>query len=340
MRTYELNRSFAHYGPLSGAGGIASVVRSIQQIDNRRAHGAVVTATGRHWKDAFEFFKVPCGWLRSRKKTVSQVHVFHLSQGGSFLREGLLLFLGRLLGLHVVCFIHGSSYPKFAAQHSLTVSTCLRMARTVWVLTDEAYVCTRDLGIPASRIAKAVNVVHPPKHVRPVAERKEVVVFAGEVSQRKGVDLLIAAWPLVHRPDAELIIYGPPTQESPVVLPSRCTYGGAVPTARVVEALSTARVAVLPSRAEAQPMFILEAMAAGCPVIGTAVGGVPDLLKHGRGRITSLNPSDIANAITELLADAVQAQAYADAARLFVEKNHSASALRRMLAEMEAVGLP
>jgi glycosyltransferase involved in cell wall biosynthesis len=56
-------------------------------------------------------------------------------------------------------------------------------------------------------------------------------------------------------------------------------------------------VLVLPSISEAQPLVVLEAMAAGTPVVATAVGGVPELLE-GRGAL--VRPGDAAG-----LADAV-----------------------------------
>jgi len=71
----------------------------------------------------------------------------------------------------------------------------------------------------------------------------------------------------------------------------------------IPELLGAADVFVLSSKYEGHPLCVMEAMAAGLPVIATAVGGLPELVEEGRSGIL-VPPADAAalgNAMTELL---------------------------------------
>jgi glycosyltransferase involved in cell wall biosynthesis len=95
--------------------------------------------------------------------------------------------------------------------------------------------------------------------------------------------VLLDAWPRVVSavPGARLLLLGPRYD----VVPERAAPGltgveplGAQPQAVVERTLARARVAVLPSRNEHVPAFLVEAMAAGCGVVATPVGRVPELV--------------------------------------------------------------
>jgi glycosyltransferase involved in cell wall biosynthesis len=89
----------------------------------------------------------------------------------------------------------------------------------------------------------------------------------------------------VERPPAGIVIEGPR------------------PRAFVRRALEEANVAVLPSRAEALPMFVLEAMAAGVPVVATPVGAVADAIA-GAGVVVPVGDDRaLVQAISDLLGD-------------------------------------
>jgi glycosyltransferase involved in cell wall biosynthesis len=73
-------------------------------------------------------------------------------------------------------------------------------------------------------------------------------------------------------------------------------------------------VLVISSVNEGTPVTVIEALAAGCPVVATAVGGVPDLLDHGKlGKLVNdQEPTSLAKAIIEVVAkppDGAEAQA-------------------------------
>ena len=77
--------------------------------------------------------------------------------------------------------------------------------------------------------------------------------------------------------------------------------------ADVMEVLDAVDVLVHPSRADAFPTTLLEAMAAGVPVVATAVGGIPEIVESGvTGSLVEPppRPEPVAEALTPLLESA------------------------------------
>lgn len=156
------------------------------------------------------------------------------------------------------------------------------------------------------------------------------MLFASEVGHRKGVDVLLAAWRRVREavPTARLTLMGPLADPELVAhLPEGAVYVGSVSRKAVRDELARAAVAVLPSRAEAMPMFVLEAMAAGVPVVATPVGALPDVI-GAAGRLVAVDdPDGLAEAVVHFLAEPAAAQAAALAARETVARRFSADAV-------------
>src|SRR5690606_38443604 len=140
----------------------------------------------------------------------------------------------------------------------------------------------------------------------------------------KGHDVLLDAWPRVvaENPGAELIIVGDGDRRSDLEkqaaaagVAGSVSFPGQQSPEEVRRLLSKARLFALPSRSEALPLALLEAMACGLPVVATAVGGIPDLLRAPGGASTDSagdragaivppqDPAALAAEITSLLQD-------------------------------------
>ncbi|HVH56446.1 MAG TPA: glycosyltransferase [Vicinamibacterales bacterium] len=100
----------------------------------------------------------------------------------------------------------------------------------------------------------------------------------------------------------------------------------------VPELLAGADAFVLPSRSEAFPNGVIEAMAAGLPVIASAVGGILDLVEPGRtgALVPPADAEALASAIRSLHADPARAQAIGAAARCEVLARYSFDRMLRM----------
>jgi glycosyltransferase involved in cell wall biosynthesis len=155
---------------------------------------------------------------------------------------------------------------------------------------------------------------------------RPVALFAGALEDVKGVDVLLAAWPavLAAMPDARLVIAGDGTRRAHLEAMARsCDEGRSVRFAghlaprQLLTEIDGARVLVLPSRSEGLGRVVLEAQLRARPVVGTAVGGIPELVAHSQTGLL-VPPDDaeaLAAALAELLAPASQAAVLGAAGR-------------------------
>lgn len=107
-------------------------------------------------------------------------------------------------------------------------------------------------------------------------------LFAGTVSARKGVPVLLEAWAAANLPDAELWIAGHIERRLRPLIPELrgLRLLGHVPRAQMPDLYAQADVFVLPSVFEGFGLVLLEAVAAGLPVITTPHTGGADFLPH------------------------------------------------------------
>ncbi|HEY1834200.1 MAG TPA: glycosyltransferase family 4 protein [Solirubrobacteraceae bacterium] len=228
------------------------------------------------------------------------VHV-HLSERGSFVREGALLALARRRGLPTVATIHGAVFSSFARRHRRLAGAVLACARRVTCLDEEVLALVGELapGTPCEIVPNPVSVSQ--HGIAPATE--ELVLFAGEIGLRKGVDVLVRAWALVARarPDARCLLVGPLADFVPPTC-ERLELGGSVQPGAVRELIARARVVVLPARAEGMPMVLTEAMSVGRPFVSTPVGGIPALAEHGGLLVPVGDHEQLAERLIELLA--------------------------------------
>jgi glycosyltransferase involved in cell wall biosynthesis len=162
-------------------------------------------------------------------------------------------------------------------------------------------------------IPNGVDFVHLYKipQVRKFVNR---VVTVARLSHEKGLTFLIEAMKIVRRtiPDAELVIVGGGALEAELKaftaglsLQDYVHFLGAKPNVEAMTEVAQSAVFVLPSLGEGLGIVLLEAQALGVPVIGTSVGGIPDVIEQEKTGLL-VPPSDaksIADAIVRILSD-------------------------------------
>ena len=167
------------------------------------------------------------------------------------------------------------------------------------------------------------------------------ILCVGRLAPPKRPDTILDALALVRRelPEAELHVVGDgPLRAQVEARTAALGLGDAVrllgTSTDVPGLLRGAACLALASDYEGLPLAVLEAMAAGVPVVASAVGGVPELVADGRtGLLVQPGSADgLAAALGELLRDPARARALGDAGRELARERYSRE---RMAAEHE-----
>ena len=154
-----------------------------------------------------------------------------------------------------------------------------------------------------------------------------VVAFVGRLSREKAPEVLLRA---MQGTGMQLLVAGEgplrPALEAEAD-PSQARFLGFVPDVGPV--LAAADVLALPSRTEGLPMAVLEAMAAGVPVVASAVGSLPEVLGDGAGVLVPAGDAGALRQALESLSAPEAREALAVVARQRVESLYGAAAMAR-----------
>ncbi|WP_170985124.1 glycosyltransferase family 4 protein [Roseomonas sp. AR75] len=186
----------------------------------------------------------------------------------------------------------------------------MRCARRVFHLTRLDYepFLAEYPKVPRERLAVLPNGVDPARALTRSerAPNEAVFLFVGRVDEhRKGFDLLRAAFARLRRPGWRLDVVGRVSDATKASLEEE--FGDAIRVLGLVDeatleaAYAGSDVFVMPSRYEGFGMPFVEAMRYGVPVIGTAIGGVPEVVPDDTGILIPLEDVDALVAAMERL---------------------------------------
>ncbi|MEO7742488.1 MAG: glycosyltransferase family 4 protein [Usitatibacter sp.] len=331
-------------------GGVAAVLETYREAGLFERWPVDYVATHRDGTKVEKFLKAidgVCVFLALLCRIPRAVLHVHCASRASFWRKSFFMAVALAARSPVILHLHGGGFATFYAEECGPVRRAivrffLDRAAVIVVVSDRWAAWMK-------RVSSNPRVVTIPNSVRlpaPAAAKREpaLVVFAGRCSESKGIyDLLQAALALRREiPELRIECAGDGDLEeversiASLGLADRVRVHGWVGARRRDELLARAGIFVLPSHAEGLPMGVLEAMAAGCPVIASAVGGLPDLIEPGVNGLL-IPAGDIralAAALRRLIEDPAFARRLGSAARATIAARFTTE---RMLERLEQV---
>lgn len=239
-----------------------------------------------------------------------------LAPAVTVVRAGLLALAGRLRGCAVIVHAHGGNIETWLA------SRRARLVLRVAMLPADAVVACWAAGRTAlagalrpERVFLVHNGVDPDRFTEAAGDHDPPrVLYVGLLTPRKGaVDLVEASQMLkAEGLEHELMLLGGtpdegPAAAAPVVDAAEGTAVllGTRPPEEMPAAYRQAEIFCLPSWWEAMPLSVLEAMAAGLPVVATGVGDVEHIVDDGVTGfvVPTRSPAELASALRKLLTD-------------------------------------
>ncbi len=317
-------------GPSTGSGQAGPLIEKLQDAGIRTV---LLPALGRDpnpWVDARAFVALIRTFSRERPD------VIHLSSSKAGGIGAIAAFIYKLTArawrTRVIFTVHGWAFNEdrpWRQRASIFLASWLSILfqDRVIVITTADYRSGRRF-VPKKKLALIFHGIESIDFLgrisareffsqrigEPLDERTILIVSNAELTKNKGLTYLVSAMRLLReaRPElnAKLILMSNGEdrgrirrQIAEAGLARHVFLAGFVPDAK--RYLKAFDLFVLPSVKEGLPYAIMEAMAAGLPIVATRVGGLPDLIRDGESGllVAPKNPAELAEAIGRLLQD-------------------------------------
>lgn len=261
--------------------------------------------------------------LRSKKYDV--IHINPSLNKFALLRDAIFLITARLMGNgSILVFFHGwdlrmAETVKAHAAFRYLFKRLIGTATKLVVLASHFKTELVEMGVEPGRIEVLTTMfdgsIFDAKETETRLRKTRRVLFLSRLVKEKGIYELLEAFKSVKRivPDAELLLAGDGEEKNGI---ERWVGGNGMEGAVMLlgyvrgkekgRVMTDADVFVLPTRhGEGCPVAILEAMAAGLPIITTKAGGIPDVVVTGKNGIVldEDTPDAIARAMADVLMD-------------------------------------
>lgn len=295
-----------------------------------------VVDTSKHklrWAVASPSWSMPLYFMRDfwrLIRTLARVRpdaaLIHASSSLSFLRDWVFMVAARVAGAKVICHYHGAAHARFPSCTTRSGRAIGRLlmkaAQRVIVLgpsfqraMGEAWKRNDLVWVP--NMADVALFRDPSAHTPApwLAPGERAVLFVGRLSAPKGLYDLFDAIPRVieRHPEARFVLVGVAENDARegVIraeaarrgIAPRVTFLGSLEGRDKAAAFVTSQMIVVPSWTEGFPLVIPEAMAAGLPIVASAVGAIPDFVEDGKDGflVAPRNPPQLAERICRLL---------------------------------------
>ncbi|PZX09857.1 glycosyltransferase involved in cell wall biosynthesis [Celeribacter halophilus] len=279
-------------------------------IPTRWAEGKILS----HVSTLYSLWKF-LGAIFSEKAEIVHLHV---APKGSTWRKFLFAQIASLFGKPYIIHLHGAGYDEYFANQPRFARNLIqkfyRKAAAVIVLGTgwRAWAGSdQGLGLEPERVYIIDNGV-PDPGLRSTHENSVPrIVFVGFVGHRKGVDTLLDAlkavppdipWTCAVCGNGEVEKYENLAREKKLSL-EQVEFTDWQSEEQVRTQMAASDIHVLPSRAENQPVAILEAMAIGLPSVSSSVGDIPNQIVDGETGyvVPPDDPDALASALEKLL---------------------------------------
>lgn len=336
--------SILHVLAPADVGGLETVVRALASGHTARGHTVTIaaimdTATNPFVEEArasgldVRVIHSPARSIRPERAGVRAVLAsshFNILHSHGYRSDILDIGVARSMHVPSVSTLHGfSATDRKARTYEWLQLRGVRRASAIVAVSSNVAQRLAQSGAPARSIHLIRNAATPPTQQLDRSEARVrlglgdgfQIGWIGRLSAEKGPDVMLESMSHLSDVPVTLSFVGDGPDRRALAeraansgVDSRILFHGRV--ADAAQLLRAFDVIAVSSRTEGTPMVVLEAMAAGVPIVATSVGGIPDMLSaHEALLVESENPDALAAAIRISLGDPDRSTERAQSAR-------------------------